>query len=86
MSSANVTNLISFPFSLLPLMRRLFRMEIAYNSRTMIKRNGESGSPRRTPRLKLKDGVKKHCEPLLAARYILIKRLHPPYKGDTKTK
>ena len=42
-------------------------MEIANNSKTMIKRNGESGLPLQTPRLMLKDGVKK---PLLATLLI----------------
>ena len=54
MSSANVTNFISFPFILIPLIWRLFGMEITNISRTMMKRIGESGSPWRTPRLTLK--------------------------------
>ena len=69
MSSANVTNLISFPFPLILLIWRLFGMEITNNSRTMIKRDGESGSPWRTPRLTLKDGVKK---PLLTTLLVIF--------------
>ena len=85
MSSANVTNFISFPLILIPLIWRLFGMEITNISRTMMKRIGESGSPWRTPRLTLKEGVKETIGNY-AARYILISRLNPRYKGDTKTK
>ena len=50
-----------------------------------MKRIGESGSPSRTPRLTLKEGLKETIVNY-AARYILIRRLNPRYKGDTKTK
>ena len=38
MSSANVTNFISFPSTLIPFIRKLLWIEIDNNSRTMMKR------------------------------------------------
>ena len=69
MSSTNVTNFISFPSTLIPFIRTLLRIEIGTNSRTMIKRDGESGSPCRTPRLMRKLGVKKT---LLATQLVML--------------
>ena len=56
-SSANITNFSSFPSTLIPLICLSFHTEIANSSSTMIKRDGESGSPWRTPLLRLKEGV-----------------------------
>ena len=60
-------------------------MDIANNSSTIIKRDGESWSPWRTPCLRLKEGVKK---PLLikTTRSIFIKRLDPRTEGFTEAK
>ena len=69
MSSAKATNLISFPSTMIPLIWPLFRIDIASNSSTMIKREGDSGSPCRTPRLSLNEGVKK---PLLATQLVMF--------------
>ena len=42
MSSAKATNLISFPSTVIPLIWPLFRIDIASNSSTMIKSEGDS--------------------------------------------
>ena len=54
MSSANTTNFSLFPFTMMPLIWSLLRTEIASNLRIIIKSNGDSGLPCRTPRLRLK--------------------------------
>ena len=59
MSSAKITSLKSFPSTLMPLIWSLFRMLIANNSRAIMKRYGDRGSPWRTPRLSWKKGVAK---------------------------
>ena len=59
MSSAKITSLISFPSTLMPLIWSLFRMLIANNSRAIMKRYGDRGSPWRTLRVSWKKGVAK---------------------------
>ena len=59
MSSANMTNFNSFPPTTIPLSGSFLRTEIASSSSTMLKRDGESGSPLQTPRWRLKKGVEK---------------------------
>ena len=58
-SSANITYFISQPSTTIPLFWSLLRMDNANNSSTIMRRDGESGSPWRTPRLRLKEGVEK---------------------------
>ena len=69
MSSANATNLISFPSTMIPLIWLLFRIDIISNSSAMMKREGDNGSPCQTPRLSLKEGVKK---PLLVTQLAML--------------
>ena len=58
-------------------------MDIANNSSTVIKRDGESWSPWRTPCLRLTKGVRKTIINK-TTRYIFIKRLDPRTEGFTE--